>query len=148
MNHVLSQEKAEQLLHELKKSLIQSLYAPNNRENVDFDVKGIDSGDLYTINVYRGRINRDKISYSARIKVNNIILLELHINPSTKHFDPITETVIYGSHWHIYKEGYDHRCAFPATDIFDADFVKNTMTFLERFHVIEKPSVYEQQSLI
>lgn len=148
MNKVLSQEKAEQLLSELKKALISSLYAPECRDNIDFNVQGLVSDELFTINIYRGKINRDKISYSARIKVNNVILLELHINPTNRHVDPITGNVICGSHWHIYKEGFDHRCAFLATDILDADFVKNTLAFLDRFHVTEKPTIYEQQSLI
>ena len=146
MNAILSQEDAEKLLSELKEALIESIHAPENRKSVEFDAQGCSSKNLFSIYIFRGKINKEKVNYSARIKANNVVLLELHVGATNKHMDPITGDVISGSHWHIYQEGYNHSHAFPAENINSDEFVENTIKFLDKFNVIKKPAVYEQQT--
>lgn len=74
-------------------------------------------------------------------------LSELHINPGSSHSNP-DNTLIIGSHWHIYREGYDRKSAFPATDINDDDFVENTLLFFEKFIIISKPRINYQLELL
>lgn len=55
---------------------------------------------------------------------------------------------IRGNHWHIYTEEYGRAYAFPADDIEAPDFVENTISFLERFNVIEQPEITYQLELL
>lgn len=146
MSEKLTQEEAERLLTMLKKSLIEHMQVPEKGKNVEFDACGDTKKDLFTINIFRGKINGKKINYNARIKSNGVTLLELHINATNKHPNPDGE-VIVGSHWHIYKEGYGHQFAFPADDITNNDFVQNTIAFLNKFNVIKKPEIHYQTEL-
>ena len=88
-----------------------------------------------------------KYEIGARIKKNGILLLELHINPGKPHLNP-DGTKLVGSHWHIYTEEFYRSLAFPADDIKSNDFVNNTIHFLERFNVIEKPDIHYQLELL
>ena len=67
----------------------------------------------------------------------------MHIGPGNRHTNP-DGTIIEGSHWHIYSDQYGRTQAFPADDIESDRFVDNTIAFLEKFNVIEKPEVYFQ----
>ena len=73
-------------------------------------------------------------------------MLELHIGPGNRHINPDGE-IIEGSHWHIYSEQYGTSQAFPAEDMNSERFVENTISFLDRFNVIEKPEIYYQSEL-
>lgn len=147
MSEKLTQEEAERLLSMLKKSLIEYLMLPQKGDKVEFDVCGDNKKDLFSINIFRGKINGNKINYNARIKSNGIMLLELHINATNRHINP-DGTIITGSHWHIYKEGFGNRYAFPADDIEDNNFVQNTINFLDEFNVIEKPVIHCQSEIL
>jgi len=57
-------------------------------------------------------------------------------------------TIIIGSHWHVYREGYDRKFAFPATNIDDDDFISNTLQFFDKFHLIDKPNVNYQLEIL
>lgn len=83
---------------------------------------------------------------SARISKNNIMLLELHIDPGKPHMNPDGEKIV-GSHWHIYSEEYGRKMAFPADDIDSTLFIENTIMFLDKFNVIEKPQINYQLEL-
>lgn len=75
------------------------------------------------------------------------MLLELHINPGKVHINPDGEKII-GSHWHIYTEEFGRKQAFPAEDLQSDLFVKNTLLFMEKFNIIEKPTVNFQLELL
>lgn len=144
----LTQEEAERLLNMMKRSLIAELDFPTREDkNTEFDVEGETKRDLFTIKIFRGKINRLKYDFGARIKKNGILLLELHINPSNVHYNP-DGTKLCGSHWHIYTEEFGRRLAFPAEDIESEQFVENTIMFLEKFHVIKQPEVKMQLELV
>ena len=146
MDVQLSQEEANRLISMLKESLIEELNAPHHRETIEFDVQGDSKKDLFTVSIFRGGINAGKINYNARIKVNGIILLQLHLNATNRHFNPDGE-LITGSHWHIYKEGYGHSFAFPAGELTNASFTESAVAFLEKFNVIRLPTITEQTEI-
>lgn len=143
MNVQLTQEEADRLISMLKEALIEQINKPDPGKRVNFDVQGDTRRDLFNVDIFRGRRARNKVNYNARVKVNNILLLELHINATNRHRNPDGE-VITGSHWHIYKEGYGTSIAFPALELSDKAFVENAVTFLQKFNVIKRPFITEQ----
>lgn len=147
MSEKLTQEEAEQMLNMLKKTLTQSVNFPTKGTKIEFDLVGDTKKDLFTTKIYRGKINREKYEIDARIKKNNILLLELHISPGKVHPNP-DGTKIIGSHWHIYTEEYGRRFAYPAENLDSNKFVENTILFLEKFNVIEKPTINYQLELL
>lgn len=143
----LTQEEAEHLLNMLKKSLIEEITFPEKGHDVEFEVVGSEKKDLFATRIYRGRINPTKYEIGARIKKDGIMLLELHVNPGKVHVNP-DGVKIMGSHWHIYSEKYGRKQAFPADDIYSEHFVDNTLLFMEKFNIIEKPSINFQLELV
>lgn len=143
MNVQLTQEEADRLISMLKEALIEQINKPDPGKRVNFDVQGDTRRDLFNVDIFRGRRARNKVNYNARVKVNNILLLELHINATNRHRNPDGE-VITGSHWHIYKEGYGTSIVFPALELSDKAFVENAVTFLQKFNVIKRPFITEQ----
>ena len=147
MNEKLTQEEANELLSMVKNALVDMITFPSKGNSIEFDAQGTTKKDLFTIRIYRGRINHNKYEIGARIKKNGILLLELHINPGKPHQNPDGEKIV-GSHWHIYTEEYGRSLAFPADDINSAMFVDNAIAFLERFNVIYKPTILFQLELL
>ena len=133
----ITQVEADRLLKMLKRTLISEINFPTIGESVEFNVAGDSKQDIFAINIFRGKINRLKYNIGARIVKNGILLLELHINPSNVHPNPDGEKIT-GSHWHIYSEEYGRLWAFPA----------ETMLFLEKFNVIESPTINFQMELV
>ena len=107
----LTQSEAEHLLRMLKKTLDNSIDFPKKGNVTEFKVSGESTNNLFTVKIYRGRINVLKYDIGARITVNNILLLELHISTNKIHINP-DGTKIVGSHWHVYSEEYGRAFAF------------------------------------
>lgn len=147
MSEKLTQEEADNLLNMIKNSLADDIIFPEKGHSIEFDAKGTSKKDIFTIRIYRGRINHKKYEIGARIKKNGVLLLELHINPGKPHQNP-DGTKLVGSHWHIYTEEYYRSLAFPADDIQSDKFVDNTILFLEKFNVIQKPNIHYQLELL
>lgn len=143
----LTNEEARRLLDMTKRSLIDGLAFPTRGGEKEFDVVGDTKKDVFAIKIYRGKIQPLKYNIGARIKKNGILLLELHINPSTVHPNPDGEK-IYGNHWHIYTEEYGRAFAFPAENIQSDAFIDNTVAFLTKFNAIEKPYITYQLELL
>lgn len=143
----ISQKEANELLDMLKHTLISEINFPSKGNFTEFSVVGDKKQDIFAINIFRGKINRLKYNIGARIVKNGILLLELHINPSTKHINPDGEKII-SSHWHIYSEEYGRLWAFPAEDFNSEQFVENTIAFLDKFNVIDKPEINFQLELL
>lgn len=142
-NKKLTQEEADKMISMLKKTLKHGFEFPNQGKSIEFDVVGNTKKDLFTTKIYRGKINPYKYDIGARITKNGIPLLELHINPSNVHINP-DGTKVTGSHWHIYDEKYGRKFAFEAGDIKGNEFIENTILFLNKFNVVEKPFIYSQ----
>lgn len=139
----LTQAEADKLLKMMKKSLEGIVDFPRKNTKTEFEVMGDTERDIFTICIYRGKINPKKYDYGARIKKNGILLLELHIGPSNVHINPNGEK-LRGDHWHIYTEEYGRRVAFPAEGIESEKFIENTLFFFKTFNIIKPPQVYYQ----
>lgn len=131
----------------IKRTLISEISFPQKGKAIEFNVVGDSKQDVFAINIFRGKINRLKYNIGTRIVKNGIMLLELHINPSNIHTNPDGEKIT-GSHWHIYSEEYGRLWAFPAENIESEQFVENTIVFLDKFNVIEQPTIYFQSELM
>lgn len=143
----LTQQEAEDLINMLKKTLIEEITFPTKGNSIEFDVVGNTKKDLFTTRIYRGKINSQKYEIGARIKKDGTMLMELHINPGKPHLNPNGEKIV-GTHWHVYTEEYGRRQAYLAEDIFSNKFVENTILFMEKFNIIEKPSINFQLELV
>ncbi len=138
-SYALSQQDADMLLEETKRRVEKMLAMPDPGEkNKEFHVTGLDSGERFTISLYQGAKNPRKHSLGARIAKSGIPLLRLCVNGS-RHTNP-DGSKVGGTHWHIYKEGYDDWYAFTA-DLQSGKFIDDTITLLDKFHVIEKPDI-------
>ena len=123
--------------------MVDSISFPEKGKSEEVEVKAVSTNEVFTIRIYRGKVNREKYNLGAIIQKHGLPILELHIGPANRHTNP-DGTIIEGSHWHIYSEQYGRTQAFPADDIESDRFVDNTIAFLEKFNVIEKPEVYFQ----
>lgn len=146
-NCKLTQDEAKELLEMLKKTLTKHITFPEKGDSIEFDVQGNSKKDVFTIKICRGSIDRTKYDTGARIKKNNTLLLELHINATKVHQNPDGSKII-GPHWHVYSEEYGRRLAFPAEDIESDKFIENTVMFLDKFHVIKKPEITFQLEIV
>ena len=145
--HKISQAEANRLLSMIKRALTSEINFPLKGASEEFKVIGDTKQDIFAVNIFRGKINRFKYNIGARIVKNGIMLLELHINPSNIHTNPNGEKII-GNHWHIYNEEYGRLWAFVAEDIESENFIENTIAFLDKFNVIEQPSIYFQSEIV
>ena len=143
----LTREEVERLLKMLKKSVAGSIDFPEKGTATEFELIGDTKMDLFITKIYRGKIDAQKYEIGARIKKDGILLLELHVNPSKVHLNPDGKKII-GSHWHIYTVEYGRQMAYPAEDIEADKFVENTMNFLDKFNVIEKPVINHQMEIV
>ncbi len=146
-NNKITQEEAVRLLSMIKKTLSNNINFPGKGEEIEFELSGDTKKELFITKIYRGRINCKKYEIGARIKKNNILLLELHISPGKVHPNP-DGTKIVGSHWHVYTEEHGRRFAYPAEDLESDKFIENTILFLDRFNVIEKPTINYQLEML
>ena len=80
--YTLSQDEAERLVAEVKNSVEKLFVMPAAGErNAEFHVLG-DDGEKFTIAVFKGAINADRHSMSARITRLGVPLLRLCVNGS------------------------------------------------------------------
>ncbi len=142
----LTTEEAKRLIELTKQALIDILSSPDPGGNVEFNVNALETKDTFAIKIYRGKINKNKYNYGARISKNSIILLELHINSGNIHINPDGQKIA-GSHWHYYTQENGLKNAFPADDLSSKDFVENTILFLKEFHIVNTPRINHQTDL-
>ncbi len=143
----ITQNEADKLLSMLKSSLVSQIIFPELGGKEKFNVIGDTKKDIFDIEIYRGKINALKYNMGAHIKQNGIMLLELHINPSSVHINPNGER-IKGNHWHIYTEKYGRQQAFSAENILSDKFKENAMEFLIKFNVVKQPEIKYQTEMI
>lgn len=139
----ITQAEAERLIKMLKKAYDELFYLPEHGKN-QFVVVGDTQKDKFTIQFYRGEINAEKYSINALVNKNNTTLLRLDIVPPTsdkKHRNPGQDELITGSHWHIYREGYGDKFAYPAKDISGEDFYDHSLEFFKKFNIIKAPKL-------
>lgn len=144
---MITDTEAKRLLEMVKHSLENIINFPFTCRTKQFDVVGDTNQDIFTISIYKGKINQLKYNFGARIQKSGIMLLQLHISPSNVHINPDGERIL-GNHWHIYSENYGGAWAFPAENIESDKFAENTISFLKKFNVVECPEVICQTKFI
>lgn len=141
----MTQEEAEELIKILKELYASYLKIPFPSQTLEYECKAISENSLFLISVYRSGRNNKKCTFQARTKGKNEVLLRLDINPSP-HRNP-DNTIIYGSHLHIFREGYGTTYAFPF-DVEDDNLVSNFIQFLDQFNVIhDNIEVFQEDPL-
>ncbi|KFI54683.1 DUF6978 family protein [Bifidobacterium callitrichos] len=137
----LSQQDAERLIKEIKKSVDRLVIMPApGEQNRQFHVRSESDDEDFTIALFRGKRNPNKHSIAARITHSEVVLMRLCVE-GTPHTNP-GGSKIGRTHLHVYHEGVDDRVAYPI-DIDSPDFVEDTVMLLDRFHVVRKPNFQE-----
>jgi len=143
----LTQQEANALIEMIKKEVEkQQLKFPERREKCVFDVIGERKNDEFVVNIERKGINYSSATYQGRIKSNNVILMRLDINPTSKHRNPSDGEIIEGSHLHIYSEEWELKEAVPF-DTENKDLYDLCYIFFEKFNIIESPAFIEQKTI-
>ena len=132
----MTQEEAEVLINALKSLERQLITIPNpsrKEEYLAYEVENKNS--QFRIIIRRMKMNPEKCTFQAMTKDTNKVLLRLDIVPDDQpHKNPDGE-MIYGTHLHVFKEGFDVGYAFKF-DINDPDLTKTCVEFLHKFNVI------------
>ena len=143
----LSQNEAQELIVMLKKTLVAEIKFPTKGTQSEFKVQGPTRRHVFAINIFRGRIDKDKYNINARISKNGIMLMQLHIGETIQHMNPDRRKV-NGSHWHFYHEEHGMGIAEEAENINSTDFVKNTILLFDKFNILEKPKISYQLEML
>ena len=112
----ITDDEARKMLEMLKSLFEDELNFPLPGKKLEFEAVGENKRDLFVVSIFRGKIQSAKVNIGARIKVNGVMLLELHLNPTNVHQNPDGRKIT-GSHWHIYTEEYGRSMAYEAEDI-------------------------------
>lgn len=143
----IKQKDIERLLDLIKEALTDYIMFPEKGRREEFDVKAHEGDEIFSVSIYRGKVDRYKYNFSARIDVMNEPILELHIGARNRHMNP-DGTIIEGNHWHIYSEEYGRGIAFPADELEDEQFVDNTIEYLKKFNVVNYGTINYQFEIV
>lgn len=147
MAGLLTQQEADKLIEMLKRTVEQQIAFPSEKGSISFDVVGERREDIFIVNIDRKGKMAEKCTYQGRVRQSNQVLLRLDIDPNGKHTNPEPDgQIIYGNHIHIYTEEHDMKMAIPF-DISDRDLYEVCYVFFEKFHIMEPPEVFNQQTL-
>ena len=147
MAGLLTQAEADRLIDMLKRAVKTEIYFPSQKGKVTFNVVGDSRSDEFVINIDRKGKAAEKCTYQGRVYYNNQVLMRLDIDPNGMHTNPPpSNEIIRGNHLHIYSEKYDMTYAIPF-DIENKDLYSLCYTFFEKFHIVEPPTVYYQETL-
>ena len=142
----LKQEEAQRMIDALKKAAHNEFFFPSGEGRLSFTAFGERRGDEFVVNIDRKGKLAEKCTYQGRVKQSNQVLMRLDIDPNARHRNP-DDTLIYGSHLHIYTEEYDMCLAIPF-DIEDKSLFETCFTFFEKFNIIEPPDIIYQEIVI
>lgn len=135
----LTQSEADALIEAIKRTAVSYFTVPAPREQgKSFPVVSED-GERFTIAMYQGGLGDGRSSICALRSNGNVMLMRLCVGDSRVHSNP-DGTIVHGSHLHVYREGFNDRCAV-AVDIASPDFVADIIRLLDEFHVVEKPNM-------
>ncbi len=81
------------------------------------NILAVDTKDRFILDYKRGKIEVRKYSFNKRVRTNVVMVrycsLKRHTNPDGVSFE--------GAHFHIYREGFDDKIAFPVKDTLGLD---------------------------
>ena len=144
---MLTQAEADRLIDMMKKTVEQQIYFPSQKGKAVFTVVGEHRNDEFIVNIDRKGKAAEKCTYQGRVRQSNQVLMRLDIDPNGRHTNPPpNHEVIHGNHLHIYSEEYGMTYAIPF-DIENKDLYTLCYTFFEKFHIIEPPKVFYQESM-
>ena len=146
---LLTQEEATDLLELLKKCVSSSISLPKQGGREDISVVSTErESEKFIISVNRRNKRVNKVSYVARYKKGDVVLLRLDVGVTSPHVNPelLGGEILTGPHLHIYREGFEERYAIPF-DIKNDDLITNFLAFLKRFNVLAPTKVVEQLPL-
>ena len=84
----ITDDEARKMLEMLKSLFEDELNFPLPGKKLEFEAVGENKRDLFVVSIFRGKIQSAKVNIGARIKVNGVMLLELHLNPTNVHQNP------------------------------------------------------------
>lgn len=99
-----------------------------------------DKREEFFLDIYRGKIALNKISYQNRAR-KAVILLRLDID-GAPHRNPDGEEIPC-PHFHTFKEGFGDKFAFQIPDSFTnlSDLWQTLLEFMDYCNIIEKPNI-------
>lgn len=155
MSIFLTQEEADYLfdLNKIPED-DKTIDFPSQGEKISLKFTSFDKREIFIFDITRAYIKLDKVTYQKRAR-KAFVLRRLDIN-GQPHLNPLADKVPFEylepyngieipcPHLHIYVEGYHHKWAIPANDIFNAldkemDSVLND--FLQYCNVIKIPAI-------
>lgn len=147
MTGKLSRAEADQLITMLKRTVESQITFPSRKDRLSFTVVGERRDDEFIVNIDRKGKLAEKCTYQGRVHRSNQVLIRLDIDPNGRHTNPGADgEIIYGNHIHIYCPEHDMSYAIPF-DIGNKDLYQLCYTFFEKFHIIEPPEVFYQETL-
>ena len=147
MAGILTQAEATRLIDMLKQTVEQQITFPSEKGGASFIVTGNRQKDEFVINIDRKGKLAEKCTYQGRVRKTNQVLMRLDVDPHGRHTNPEPNgMVVLGNHLHIYSEEYGTRFAIPF-DIENKDLYQLCFTFFEKFHIIDPPDVFIQQTI-
>ena len=109
---LLTQEEATELLELLKKCVSSSISLPKQGGREDISVVSTErESEKFIISVNRRNKRVNKVSYVARYKKGDVVLLRLDVGVTSPHVNPevLGGEILTGPHLHIYREGFEER---------------------------------------
>ena len=113
---LLTQEEATELLELLKKCVSSSISLPKHGGREEISVVSTDrESEKFIISVNRRNKRVNKVSYVARYKKGDVVLLRLDVGVTSPHVKPelLCGEILTGPHLHIYRERFEERYAIP-----------------------------------
>jgi hypothetical protein len=107
----------------------------------------LDGREEFLFDAQRGSLVLKKLTFQERARVI-VPLVRLDIGVTLRHRNP-NDTVVAGSHIHVYREGYDAKFAVPLAELsFHFRDLDNVVTTFEDFarycHITRFPNIQEQ----
>jgi len=107
----------------------------------------LDGREKFLFDAQRGSLVLKKLTFQERARVI-VPLVRLDIGATLRHRNP-NDTVVTGSHIHVYREGYDAKLAVPLAELSfhfrDSDNVVTTFEDFARYcHITRFPNIQEQ----
>ncbi len=143
MSSGLSKEEIDYLLNLEKNCKSSQKYNfPSLGGKIEIELSSADKNEDFLLDVWRSHIDLAKTKFQNRAR-KTVPIVRLDIN-SAPHKNP-DGVHLGGTHFHIYREGYDDKFAYPLPDEF-AD-CKSSRDFLAKFmdycHIMKKPIIEE-----
>ena len=128
----MNQEEAEYLINTLKDLLSNEVEIPLSGKRNTYEAVGIPNNrNKFDIYIRRGNINTTKCTFIILSKDTKTCLLRLDAGDNTlRHKNP-DNTMIYGTHLHLYKEGYETSYAIEF-NLDNPDLVNYCVEFLKK----------------